>query len=172
MSGARVALAGATGNLGPFILSNLLDAGHEVVVLTRPDSKSKLPSHPNITIAEVDYTSTPSITPHLSGVMAVISNINPVVPQQPLIDASIAAGVSRFIPSEFGSDTLNPKAAVIPILAGKVAVQDYLKTKVAENPGFSYTVSLTYNLKDSLQTNDDRCLSIKPSSTGASKRTS
>ena len=73
----KVALAGATGQLGAHILKHLLAANHPVVVLTRADSgsKSKLPSSPLITIAEVDYASADSITPHLNGVHTVIAAV-------------------------------------------------------------------------------------------------
>lgn len=60
--------------------------------------------------------------------------------QTRLIDAAIAAGVRRFLPSEFGSDLDNPKARVLPVYAGKVEVQNYLEKKVQSNPEFSYTI--------------------------------
>lgn len=53
--------------------------------------------------------------------------------QNKLIDAAIAAGVKRFIPSEYGSDSTNDKLnALIPIFASKIAVVDYLKSKESE----------------------------------------
>ncbi len=32
-----------------------------------------------------------------------------------VINAAIAAGIKRFIPSDFGSDTTNPKACALPV---------------------------------------------------------
>jgi hypothetical protein len=47
-----------------------------------------------------------------------------------LIDAAVAAGVKRFIPSDFGSDTTNPELRnIVPIFEGKKKVQDYMKSK-------------------------------------------
>lgn len=57
-----------------------------------------------------------------------------------LIDAAAAAGIRRFIPSEFGSDTTNPKAAALPIFKGKIAAQKALREKAAGGTGFSYTI--------------------------------
>jgi len=52
-----------------------------------------------------------------------------------LIDAAKAAGVKRFVPSEFGSDTTNPKVLeILGLLAEKKQAVDYLKTK--EGDGF------------------------------------
>jgi putative NADH-flavin reductase len=138
-----VAIAGASGNLGPSILTNLLSAQFPVTVLTRvgSTSTSKLPSNPLLTIKEVDYTSVPSLKSALAGITAVISNLGGAATSQqnPLIDASIAAGVKRFIPSEFGSNLALENVRALPVFAGKVATQEYLKSKVSENPEFSYT---------------------------------
>ena len=38
----RVAIVGGTGFVGSYIVESLLDAGHEVSVLVRPGSESKL----------------------------------------------------------------------------------------------------------------------------------
>lgn len=56
-----------------------------------------------------------------------------------MIDASVAAGVSRFIPSEFGSDLENVKAKALPVFGHKVAVNKHAEEKARENPNFSYT---------------------------------
>ncbi|RDW95081.1 hypothetical protein BP5796_00844 [Coleophoma crateriformis] len=137
----KVALAGATGNLGPAILTALLDSQlFEVTVLTRKESTHKFPSH--VTVQPVDYTSLESITAALQGQDALVSTLAAVAleSQKLLVDACISAGVQRFLPSEFGSDTTNPLAAKLPVFGGKVAVQQYLANKVVSAPQFSYTL--------------------------------
>jgi hypothetical protein len=53
--------------------------------------------------------------------------------QNKFIDASIAAGVQRFLPSEFGSDVTNPKlTALTSLFDAKIATIEYLKTKESE----------------------------------------
>lgn len=72
----HVAIAGATGTLGPPILEALLAASHTVTVLTRVGSTAagKLRPHPNMSVREVDMADTGSITPALEGVSVVVSN--------------------------------------------------------------------------------------------------
>jgi len=139
----KVAVAGATGNLGLPLVKVLLAAGYSVTVLTRKgsDSAAKLPKASNINVVEVDYTSVPSLTEVLKGHTAVVSTLatTSVGSQNPLIDAAVAAGVSRFIPSEFGSDTLNPKSAALPVFKYKVETQKYLEAAASKNPSFTYT---------------------------------
>lgn len=75
------------------------------------------------------------MTNALKGADAVLSLVGSTAlgDQDKLIDASIAAGVQRFIPSEFGSDTTNDKLnSLIPVFAPKIATTDYLKTKESE----------------------------------------
>jgi nucleoside-diphosphate-sugar epimerase len=109
----HIALAGATGNLGLVILDTLLSAGYTVTTLTRHTSPSisKLPSHPNLTVHPVDFTSVTSLITALlststkaSVVISALATL-PIGAQNPLIDACGAAGVERFIPAEFGLDS-------------------------------------------------------------------
>lgn len=147
MAPEKVVLAGATGNVGVPILEALLAADNDVVVLTRKgsDSTSKLPKHPKLTIKQVDYTSVAELTEAVKGAKVVVSTLATasVAEQTPLIEASIAAGVQRFIPSEFGSNTLNPHSAALPVFGNKVATAEYLKSKAAQNPAFTYTLVIT-----------------------------
>lgn len=57
--------------------------------------------------------------------------MNALQGQQLLIDAAIAASVKRFIPAEFGSDTLG-KSGELAVFGGKVASRKYLEEKAAE----------------------------------------
>ncbi|RMD44675.1 hypothetical protein DV735_g258, partial [Chaetothyriales sp. CBS 134920] len=151
MAPVRVAVAGATGNLGPHIVDALVAASHPVTILTRQGGSTnaaaaKLPKSELITIKEVDFSSVASLTPALEGVQVVVSVVGSasVGGQKPLIDASIAAGVRRFLPSEFGSNTLNAQSEQLPVFQYKVETRAYLAAKAAEaaeNAGlFSYTL--------------------------------
>lgn len=142
MSSIRVAVAGATGNLGAPVLTTLLDANLHVTVLSRIHGNSlKLTPHPNLTIREVDFNSSQSLIMALQGVEVVICCFATLAigSQNPLIDASVAAGVRRFIPAEFGMDSQNPLCVVLPVCAPKADTQKYLKEKVSLTPSFSYT---------------------------------
>ncbi|GJC87457.1 bifunctional pinoresinol-lariciresinol reductase [Colletotrichum liriopes] len=142
MPSTRIALAGATGNLGTPILKALLDAHLSVTVLSRRGGNaSKLTHHPNLDIKEVDFNSFESLRPALLGVEVVVSCLATLAidSQNPLIDASVAAGVKRFIPAEFGMDSQNNLCAQLPVCAPKVAVQQYLMQKFKSHPGFTFT---------------------------------
>lgn len=53
-----------------------------------------------------------------------------------LIDAAIAAGVKRFIPSEFGANNLDPRARqLVPTYDIKGAILEYLQKKAEESNG-------------------------------------
>ncbi|KAF2194393.1 oxidoreductase CipA-like protein [Zopfia rhizophila CBS 207.26] len=142
MRSTQVALAGATGNLGIPILKALLGADFCVTVLSRTGgNSSRLRPNPNLTIKEVDFNSVESLTPALLGAEVVVSCLTTLAigGQNPLIDASVAAGVKRFIPAEFGMDSRNPLSVQLPVCAPKAATQKYLLEKSNSNPGFTYT---------------------------------
>ncbi len=53
--------------------------------------------------------------------------------QNKLIDAAIAAGVKRFLPSEFGSNTLDKRGhAIVPAFEAKFGTVTYLQSKEKE----------------------------------------
>ncbi|KFY34527.1 hypothetical protein V494_06704 [Pseudogymnoascus sp. VKM F-4513 (FW-928)] len=125
----NVAIAGASGNLGPFVLKALVDSNlFSITVLTRPSSNNQFPS--SVAVVPVDYSSPASLTTALTGQDAVIAILGTesVSAQLPLLEAAIAAGVSRFIPSDFGSDSYNEHVKNLPVYAQKIEVQ----TVVAE----------------------------------------
>ncbi|KAI0106914.1 NAD(P)-binding protein [Daldinia grandis] len=143
MSSIRVALAGATGHIGSPVLEALLGSGFNVTALSRiGGSSSKLKPHPNLIIKEVNFNSVESLTPALVGAQVVVSCLATLAmgDQDPLIEASVAAGVKRFIPAEFGVDSMNPLCRQLPIIGvSKVKTQQRLQEKSRSNPGFTYT---------------------------------
>ncbi|KAK5715868.1 hypothetical protein LTR15_009693 [Elasticomyces elasticus] len=119
----KIAVAGAVGNLGPTVVQALVDAGFDVTILSRSGN-----TLPNTKSAKVDYGSKDSLVAALRGQDALVSNIPNHIDQPALIDAAIEAGVKHFIPSEFGSNvTGNSKVAALPVFAGKLATEEYLK---------------------------------------------
>ncbi|KAK5072329.1 hypothetical protein LTR70_010440 [Exophiala xenobiotica] len=139
----RVALAGATGNMGPAILQAMLDAGFEVTILTRQGSTStdSLPVNSNQRIVKVDYSDVNVLKSALQGIEVVVSTLASAAldTQKPLVDAALAAGVKRIIPSDFGSDLDNPLDRKLPVFRGKVETQEYLEELAKSNPNFTYT---------------------------------
>ncbi|KAI0430096.1 hypothetical protein F5Y09DRAFT_356285 [Xylaria sp. FL1042] len=136
----NVAVVGASGNLGRFVVTELLDAGFTVTALTREGSTATFPA--GVASKTVDYSSVGSLTAALDGQDALVSTIATaaVAGQQPLVDAAVAAGVKRIIPSEFGLNTrFLGKDPVATILQGKIKTLNYIHEKWKQNPSFTWT---------------------------------
>jgi uncharacterized protein YbjT (DUF2867 family) len=97
----NVVLAGASGNLGPFLLDALVEAGLSVTVLTRPSSSATFPS--SIKVANVDFNDVLTLKSALAGIDAVIALLPHGEAQDNLIRASKKAGVKVVVPGEFGN---------------------------------------------------------------------
>lgn len=132
----NVLVAGATGSVGAPILTALLtEPSFHVTILSRKTSSAKFP--PNVPVIKVsdDYT-VDELTSAFQGQDAVISALSttPVTHAEGttglayrLIDAALAAGVKRFIPSEFGANNLDPRAQrLVPVYERKGAMLKYL----------------------------------------------
>ena len=107
-----VLLAGATGDLGGRILQNLVARGATVRVLTRPETSTVRISQLRGAGAEVipaGYDDPAALRRACTDVDCVVSTINGlesaiVDAQSRLLAAAAAAGVPRFIPSDFSVD--------------------------------------------------------------------
>jgi hypothetical protein len=100
-----------------------------------------------VRVSQVDYNSLDSLVAALRGQDAVVSTLppSPFTTQEVLVEAASRAGVKRFIPSEFGSNTVVPKTAALPAYAEKTAVQRALREKAAaagDGGGMTYTLVL------------------------------
>ena len=107
-----IAVAGATGDLGRRIVSYLLEQGATVKALVRksthPDSISHLKSM-DVIVSEVDFNNKEELVTAVSGADCIVSALNGLEPvimgvQTEVLEAAIAAGVPRFIPSDYCID--------------------------------------------------------------------
>lgn len=132
----NIAIAGAAGDLGRVVFRKLA-ASARVRVLRNFGSKSTYP--PGTDVVDVDYSSVAALTAALAGQDALVSTVGAagIAGQLLLVDAAVAAGVKRFIPSDFGADLGNPKTAQLLLFGPKIKVHDYLVEK-------SKTTDLTY----------------------------
>jgi uncharacterized protein YbjT (DUF2867 family) len=116
--------------LGPIILNAFLNSSFNVTVLSRQESKSTFPD--GVKVIRADYSSTDSLQDAFEGQDAVVSLVGgtAIGDQQKFVDAAIAAGVKRFLPSEYGSNTTNPEVlSKVPVFKAKVGAVEYLKSK-------------------------------------------
>ena len=134
----NVTLFGGSGRLGTFVLDKLLASNKfNVQVLKRAGSSSTYAA--GAKVAEADFADLESLKSAFQGQDAVVSVVGDagIHSQKLMIDAAIAAGVKRFLPSNFGSNMANPNSRKLPVFAPKVAVEDCLIEK-------SKTTELTY----------------------------
>ncbi|PNP59619.1 hypothetical protein THARTR1_00792 [Trichoderma harzianum] len=136
----NIALTGASGAVGTVVLKALLAAGNfNVTVLRRNNSSSTFPD--NVKVIDVDFESVDSLAAALAGQDAVVSTVGSSAlgeEQKKLVDAAAAAGVKRFVPSEYGCDLSNELVAKLPVFAPKVSVAKYLEEKAKTTP-LTYT---------------------------------
>jgi len=106
----KVVVVGGTGSIGSVILSTLLKSDLTVTVLSRPDSKATFPA--GVTVVKKTYDD-PTLHEVFLGQDGVVSAVGggAILDQIKLIDAAVKAGVKRFIPSEFGVNTLDKKSS-------------------------------------------------------------
>lgn len=135
--------------MGKIILDALVsDTRFNVTVLTRASSTSTFPAE--VTVRNTDYSNA-DLVEAFKGQDAVISvvGLSGFGQQKSFIDAAIFAGVKRFIPSEFSSNTLSPAVLeMLPVFGQKKEVLDYLKQKEAS--GLTWTAIWPALLFDSV----------------------
>jgi nucleoside-diphosphate-sugar epimerase len=132
-----IVVAGATGNLGERIVIALLKKNAEVRVLVRPTSNAeKINSLQKLgaKIYSVNMTSTQEMAEVCKGadcVVSALSGLEDVIvdAQKILLDAAVAEGVRRFIPSDFSLDFTNLPAGQNRNLDFRRKFHQYLHTK-------------------------------------------
>jgi len=140
-----ILVAGATGYLGGLIVRRLLEQGHAVRILVRPNSDYAELVEAGAVPAEGDLKNQESLRAACDGVEVVITTANSAQrggddnPEtvdlrgnQNLIDAARAARVRQYIfVSAYGAEISVP----IPFLQAKARTEDYLR-----GSGLSYTI--------------------------------
>lgn len=112
MSESFIVVAGAVGQLGSKIAMELRLRNKAVKALVRPGTaaiRTEMLRGASVTIIEIDLSDVPALTRELTGascVVSALSGLQPVIldAQTALLDASIAAKVPRFIPSDYSLD--------------------------------------------------------------------
>ncbi|WP_260599738.1 NmrA family NAD(P)-binding protein [Sphingomonas endolithica] len=110
--GRTVALVGATGDLGGRIAAALARRGVEVrapIRIGTPAARQDALRAAGATPLPVDFDDAAALTRALAGAACVVSALNGLAPimldlQGRVLDAAVAAGVPRFIPSDFSLD--------------------------------------------------------------------
>lgn len=112
MNNPLILVAGGTGNLGGRIITALLLRGATVRAVVRAETdpaKADELTRRGVDVRRVDMTDVAALTQACEGASCVVSAVaglrDAIVDgQQRLLEAAVAAGVPRFIPSDFSSD--------------------------------------------------------------------
>jgi uncharacterized protein YbjT (DUF2867 family) len=109
---STILVAGGTGNLGGRIIKALIARGAAVRAIVRSGSKPekiKTLTQLGAEVIEVDMSDAEALKQACQGVSCVVSALaglheTIVDSQTNLLDAAIAAGVPRFVPSDYSAD--------------------------------------------------------------------
>jgi putative NADH-flavin reductase len=116
-----------------------------VQALTRRRQKVSIPK--TVDVVEVNYNDDNALRNSLRNQDAVVSCLGDVPAavqaQESLLNASLAAGVKRFVPSEFGSNTTNIHVMSYPFFKAKVEHQRRLRQAARTYRDFSYSLLIT-----------------------------
>lgn len=122
------------------MLNALIKSKFNVTVIVRASTAATFPD--SVNVVTVDYSSVDSVTEALKGQDAVVSTVGTpgILGQNLFIGAAVAAGVKRFLPSDFGCDLGNPLTGALPVYKNKKAIHKKLQDAAAANPDFTYTL--------------------------------
>lgn len=126
------------------VVQHLISANFTVSLLTRDSSTST--SSPGVKVFQTDYSDS-SLAEAFKGQDAVVSTISVLgkMIQTKLIDAAVANGVKRFIPSDYAykSYDMSEIERLVPLLHQRLkpnkVILDYLEAKAGQNPNFTWT---------------------------------
>ena len=146
---ARILIVGATGHLGRELVAAGRQQGADLHALVRPATRrdpDKMKALGDVTIHEGDLSDEDSLRRASSGMDVVISAVGgmQIGEEAGLVRAVKAAGVQRFVPSDFGLDPVAAGPGSCALFDAKKAVQDSVKaagipyTFIHANAFFSY----------------------------------
>ncbi|KAI2625408.1 NmrA-like family protein [Hypomontagnella submonticulosa] len=136
MAGFRnILLIGASGAIGAVLLDEFQkDSSFSVTVLRRVSSKFQPPAGVRVITIPDSYPSDDLVAAFKGqDVIVNCTTTLSVSDQFRMVDAAIAAGVRRYIPSEYGLNNMRPDAqALNAVFHDKGKIQEYLRAKAAD----------------------------------------
>ncbi|KAJ7574645.1 hypothetical protein C8J56DRAFT_872053 [Mycena floridula] len=142
----KVAIVGAGGQVGKFIVDELLKTGkHHVTAITRADSTSKLPT--GVEVKKVNYEDTSSLVAALQGQEALIITMGITAPPEQitkLVEAAAAANVPWVLPNEYGTDPTETKLKTESLVGIAKAAQRERIEKLGKSSWIAVTCSFWY----------------------------
>ncbi|KAI0381697.1 NmrA-like family protein [Hypomontagnella monticulosa] len=131
----NVLFIGASGSIGSVLLNEFRkEATFTLTILQRASSNFEPPAGVKLITIPDSYPSD-DLVAAFRGQDVVINCMTTlsVANQFRMIDAAIAAGVRRYVPSEFGLNNMKPEAqALNSVFHDKAKVQEYIRAKAAD----------------------------------------
>ena len=106
-----------------------------MTAIQRHDSTKPAPR--NVNSVKVDLSSLSALTAAFVGHDAIVSAVSsPTLARERIwMDAAVAAGVKRIVPSEFSTNLENALAQKLPIVTDKLAIRQYVVEKLCVQHG-------------------------------------
>ncbi|PVH93433.1 NAD(P)-binding protein [Periconia macrospinosa] len=131
----NILIVGAAGSIGTHVLKTLeQEPTFTLTLLQRASSKAKLPAHLR-TISIADSYPTDELVQAFKDQDVIVNCMTSLsaADQFRMVDAAISAGVTRYVPSEYGLNNLRPDAqALNSVFHDKGKVQEYLRAKATD----------------------------------------
>ncbi|KAK1975471.1 hypothetical protein LZ30DRAFT_754103 [Colletotrichum cereale] len=148
--GRKIAIVGASGNIGGLTLNALREKSiHTITAVTRAASSATFPA--DVIVKAGDYVDEAFLAEAFRGQDVVVLQLSFdsfMAGQAPLIRAAAAAGVKWVLPTEFGSDTAPSKLLdASPFVAAKKQFRDLAEAlgmswvAVVNNPWFDWSLA-------------------------------
>ncbi|KAK4506310.1 hypothetical protein PRZ48_000040 [Zasmidium cellare] len=125
----NVIVLGSTGNVGLAAVNALAahPAGFTVTAVTRDKSRARFPNKVLVVESDLSKASLQAIFLNQDAVVSCLATFI-VSQQRDIVDAALEAGISRFIPSEYGLDYTGPDAVKwFPVVKPKVENLNYIR---------------------------------------------
>ncbi|GKT48208.1 pinoresinol reductase 2 [Colletotrichum spaethianum] len=148
--GRKIAIVGASGNIGGLTLNALREKGiHTITAVARAGSSATFPS--DVIVKKGDYSDESFLVSAFQGQDVVVLQLSFdsfMAGQAPLIRAAAKAGVKWVLPTEFGSDLAPSKLLdASPLVAGKKQFRDLIEelgmswVAIINNPWFDWSLA-------------------------------
>ncbi|OHE99487.1 hypothetical protein CORC01_05287 [Colletotrichum orchidophilum] len=124
----KIAMVGASGNLGQHTLEALLTHGlHDITIIVREQSTSQFPA--SVNVKRVAFDDEAALTNVLKGqdVLVLQLGISSVGLSDVVIHAAAKANVPYILPTEFGSDPAGKLIDELPEIAAKRKYRDLIE---------------------------------------------
>jgi putative NADH-flavin reductase len=133
----RLTVFGATGGTGTQVVTQALDAGHEVVAVVRDPARLPVPAAPGLTVVKADVMDVESILPAVETVDGVVSALGPPQMSKPttvcadgtrsVVRAMGKAGVRRLVVVSANGAYVDDGDGLITRLVAKPILQRLLR---------------------------------------------